>query len=139
MLWANEIFPIRRISRNSKLDAVLVPAAPGILGKVRILVTNTLLMNLEPLAIALVGLDRARSLGHVHRGRTWVLYLGAGAEFHGQLGSGLDLLRAGLVREGEGALVAAEVGQIRRHVITGVFPLGGVVLFLARVGPDVLQ
>lgn len=138
VLRADEVLSIGKIRRNGKLNAVLVPGAPGILGEVGVLVANSFLVNFEPVAITLIGLCAARSLGHVHQGRARVLHGSTDGELHCKLGAGLDLGGACLASKGEGAFVAAEVGHIRSHVVASVLPLGRVVLGLAGVGANEL-
>lgn len=138
VLRADEVLPVREISRNGKLNAVLVPGAPGVLGEVGILVANAFFVNLEPVTITLIGLGAAWSLGHVHQGRARMLHSGPDGELHSKLGAGLHLSRACLAGEGKGAFVAAEVGHIRCHVVANVLPLGRVVLGRAGVGANEL-
>lgn len=138
VLRANKVLSIRNVRGNSELDPVLVPGAPGIGLNVLAGVADALLVDLEPVTVTLILVGSTRSLGHVHETRTRVLHGGTDAKLHGKLGSSLDLGRLGLTGEGEGPLVAAEVGHVGGHVIAGVFPFGRVVLFGTGVGTNVL-
>lgn len=138
MLRPNQILSIRQVRRNCKLNTVLIPGTPGIGLDVLALVTNALLMDLEPVAVALILLGRAGRFRHIHETRARVLHRRSHAELHCKLRPCLDLRRAGLASEGEGALIAAEVRHIRGHIVAGVFPFCRVVFGRPSVGTNVL-
>lgn len=138
MLRANKVLAVRNIRRNRELNPVLVPGAPGISLNVLARVADALLVDLEPVTVALVLRSSTWCLGHVHETRARVLHSGTDTKLHGNLGSSLDHGRLGLTGEGEGTLVATEVGHIGGHVIAGVFPLGRVVLLGPGVGTNIL-
>jgi hypothetical protein len=120
VLGTDQVFAIRRAGRDGELDPVLVPSAPRLLRKVRTLVANALFEDLEPVTVALVCLHSARSLGHVDLSRPRVLHGGTDGELHGVRGAGLDLCDLRAAGALKGALVASEVGKIRRHIVAGL-------------------
>ena len=138
MLRANKILPIREIRRDCKLNAIFIPRAPGVTFQVLVLVADAFLIDLEPVAIALVCLGRAGCFGHIHQRRARVLHRSTNTKLKGKLGTCLDLRRAGLASKGEGTLVAAEVRHVGGHVVAGVDPFGWVVLGSPGVGADIL-
>lgn len=139
VLWSDEVFSHRSSLGNRELNPVLIPRAPSILGEVLARVADAGFHDLEPVAVTLVRRRRGGSLGHVHELRAGVLHGSPDAELHGELLAGLDLGRLRLCGALEGALVAAEVGEVRGHVVARVLPLGGVVLRGAGVVADVLH
>jgi hypothetical protein len=136
VLGTDQVLAIRRASRDGELDPVLVPSAPRIARKVLALVANALFEDLEPVTVTLVGLHGARSLGHVDLGRPWVLHGGTDGELHGVRGAGLDLCDLCAAGALKSALVASEIGEVGRHVIAEVLPLGGVVLLRTSILAD---
>jgi hypothetical protein len=138
VLGANQVLALRHLSRNGKLDAVVIPRAPSGAKNILGLVAKARLEDLEPLAIALVLLDGAGGFGHVDEGGAGVLHGSAIGELHGHLGTGCDFLDARLASAGKGALVAAEVVHVGCHVVERVLPLGWVELLCTRVLADEL-
>lgn len=139
MLGTNEILSIRKVSRNGKLDAILVPGAPSVTREISILVAHAFLKDLEPLSVTLVRVRSSRSLGHVDKSRPGMLHGSTNGEFHGQLGPSLDLGGSSLAGEGECAFVAAEIELVGSHIVTDVVPFRRVVLCITGVGADVLH
>jgi hypothetical protein len=138
VLRTNQVLALRNLSRDSELNPVVIPSAPGSTQEVLAGVANTRLEDLEPLAITLVILDEVRRLGHVDHSRTRVLHGSANTELHGHLGAGCDLLYSGTTSGLESTLVTAEVVHVGSHVVSGVDPLGGIVLLGTSVLPDEL-
>lgn len=65
VLGADEILSGRCILGDLELELRHAVDAPGVLGEIGTFVADGLFPDLEPIAIALVLLDAARSLGHV--------------------------------------------------------------------------
>lgn len=139
MLSTDQVLARGDVLGDAEGQAVLAVCAPGGAGQGLGLVADGLLVDLEPLAVTLVGGSSTRRLGHVDLGGTRVLHLGVVGQLDRQLGAGGNSGGLGLGSKGEGAQVAAEVVHVRGHVVTGVLPLGGVLLGVAGVGAGVLE
>ena len=139
VLGADKVLAVRGGGRDSELNPVLVPGAPGLVQDVLGLVAHAFLVDLEPFAIALVLLNTARSQAHVDMSGARMLHGSIDTETHGQLGAGLDLKDLCGAGTFESAQVAAEVVVVRGEVVEGVLPLGGHVRNWAIVLADVLR
>jgi hypothetical protein len=135
---SDEILSRRGTSGDLERDAVVAPGAPvRILQTVRSASADGLLVDLEPVARAIVLAGRAGGLGHVDLNRTGMLHRGSVGELEADGVAGSDRSCFGSFSGGESALVAAEI------VVEGrdggrVDELGRHVLLLAGVLADVL-
>lgn len=121
-----------------------VVVAPGVLGEVTTGVANTLLHDLEPVTVTLVGLDIATSVGHVSQGRSGVAHLATNTELEGDHITSLDIGNLGRGTLGGGTLVADDVLTISERVVADVGgrvggELDGVVLGSTGEVSDVLE
>lgn len=126
MLHADKILSGRRVLGDLERRGILAPCAPILvldpLGGVG---AEPFLVDLEPVAGAVVRPDVAGSLGHVDLQRTRVLHLGAVRKLKAELRAGGHLVYLGIGGGLHRALVAAEViaedlGGEGRHVVVGV-------------------
>jgi hypothetical protein len=121
-----------------------VVVAPGVLGEVTTGVADTLLHDLEPVAISLVGLDVTTSSGHVSQSRSGVTHLGTDSELEGHDIAALDLKNLSVAAGSGGTLVADDVLAISERVVADVGgrvggELDGVVLGGTSEVTDVLE
>lgn len=145
VLDSDEVLASRSAGGDRSRDRVLVPAAPGIRGKVATRIANALLKDLEPLARAIIAHDvvtgRTR---HVHERGARVLHRGADAEREGDGVARVERQDLGAARVAEGALVAADVVAVGEGAVADVLgrvggELDGVVVRRARELADVLE
>lgn len=139
VLRADEVLAVRGGSRDSKLEPVFVPAAPGGALDVLALVADALLVDLEPWAVTLVILNTAVGVAHVDKHGARMLHGSVNAEAHGYLGTGLDFKDLGAAGALESAQVAAEVWVVGGQVVKSVLPFGWHVCDGASVLADVLE
>lgn len=119
VLHADEVLAVGGILGDLGRNPVPVVGAPGVAGEVTV-AADTLLEDLEPVARTVVGLDAARGLGHIDKGRTRVLELGTDSQLEADLLTGVHGEDLGLAGGGESALVANDIGSIDGGSITDV-------------------
>ncbi|KAI6774334.1 hypothetical protein HG531_001183 [Fusarium graminearum] len=121
-----------------------VVVAPGVLGEVTAGVADTLLHDLEPITVTLVGLDIATGGGHVGQSRSGVTHLGTNTELEGDHITSLDIGNLSRSTLGGGTLVADDVLAISEGVVADIGrrvgrELDGVVLGRTGEVSDVLE
>jgi hypothetical protein len=122
VLRTDEVVTVGNALGNLEGDAVLGPCAPSLLLDVTGWVTDSFLVNLEPVTGTVVGSSGGGCLGHVDLTRARVLHLCADTKGHGKRISSLDLSSSlsGLIGSSD---VATEVDAVRSGVVEGVDPL----------------
>lgn len=119
---ADQVLAIGNVVGDGELHAVLLPGAPAVVDVGR--AVGAALPDLEPVAVAHVLGDGARSLGHVDHTRARVLDELVVPQLGRDLVTGFSVV--GLGRRAEGALVAPEVLRVddlvgeRRLVVVAV-------------------
>jgi hypothetical protein len=121
-----------------------VVVAPGVLGEVTAGVADTLLHDLEPVTVTLVGLDIATGVGHVSQSRSGVTHLSTDTELEGDHITSLDIGDLSVGTGGGGTLVADDVLAISERVVADIGgrvggELDGVVLGRTGEVTDVLE
>jgi len=145
VLNTEKILAVRSILRDSGGDPVAAPGAPGVGGEVTSTVADTLLLDLEPVTRAIVGLDVVTGgAGHVHEGRARVLHLGVDTKAEANLRAGVDGQDLSVASLGEGTLVATDIRSIGVRAVTDIRgrvgrELDGVVGDRASEAADVLE
>jgi hypothetical protein len=121
VLSTEEVLAIGSIGGDDSTKSVLVPAAPGLTGEVGAGVADTLVVDLEPVALAVVGLDVVvGSAGHVDQRRAGVLHGSTDTELDADLGAGVDGQDLSATGVGESALVADDVISIDEGVVADI-------------------
>jgi hypothetical protein len=137
VLGAHEVLAVGDVGGELERHAVLVPCAPCVHLDVAARLAHRLLVDLEPVARAVVGACGGGCLGQVHLSGAGVPHGSPDAEGHGEGVAGFDF-RSGFGALVGGAKVAAEVGVVGSQVVKGVLPLGGHVGDGASVGAHVV-
>lgn len=119
VLETGEVLAVRGVLGDLGGDPVTVVVAPSGGGEVTT-VTDTKLVDLEPVTGTVVGLDGARGLGEVDELRTRVLELGTDSELEADLLTGVDGQDLGVATVLVGTLVADDIGSIDVGVVTDV-------------------
>ena len=121
-----------------------VVVAPGVLGEVTTSVADTLLHDLEPVTVTLVGLDITTGVRHVGQGRSGVTHLATDSELEGDHITGLDIGNLSGSTVAGSTLVADDVLTISERVVADIGgrvggELDGVVLGSTGEVTDVLE
>jgi hypothetical protein len=119
VLHADEVLSVGSVLGDLGSDPVTVVVAPGGGGEVTT-VADTLLVDLEPLARSVVGLDAAGGLGHVDQTGAGVLELSTDSQLEANLLAGVDSQDLSLAGRGESALVANNIGTVDGRAITDI-------------------
>lgn len=120
VLETNKVLAVRGVLGDLGSDEVPIVVAPSGGSEVAT-VTDTLLVDLEPVARAIVGLDASSgSLRHVDQTGAGVLELGADSQFGADLVTGIDSQDLGLAGRRKGTLVATSIGAIDGGTITKI-------------------
>jgi hypothetical protein len=144
VLNAEEVLAVGGTLGDLDIGGRRVVVAPGVLGEVTAGVADTLLHDLEPVTVTLVGLDIATGVGHVSQSRSGVTHLATDSELEGDHITSLDIGNLGLATSASGTLVADDVLTISEGVVADVGgrvggELDGVVLGSTGEVTDVLE
>lgn len=144
VLNSEEVLAVRGTLGDLDVERGGVVVAPGVLGEVTTGVADTLLHDLEPVAVSLVGLDVATSGGHIGQSRSGVAHLGTDSKLEGHDIAALDLKDLSVTTGSGGTLVADDVLTISERVVADIGgrvggELDGVVLGGTSEVTDVLE
>jgi hypothetical protein len=144
VLNAEEVLAIGGTLGDLDIGGGRVVVAPGVLGEVTAGVADTLLHDLEPVTVTLVGLDIATGVGHVSQSRSGVTHLSTDTELEGDHITSLDIGDLSVGTGGGGTLVADDVLAISERVVADIGgrvggELDGVVLGSTGEVTDVLE
>lgn len=120
VLKTDEVFAVRSVLRDLSRNVIPVVVAPGSGGEVAT-VADTLFVDLEPIARAVVGLDASsRSFGHIDKTRAGVLEFSTDSQLGADLVTGVDGQDFGLASGRESTLVTASIRTIDGRAVTEI-------------------